>query len=662
MDRPIPIDDTARIAIAGAPFDALFPSAITGREALSDIGELNVRAIGAAPPVALSGLTGQHATLSFVWGAAPRLVDALCTRASQLPSTVDGAHYALQLRPWLWLLTLATNNRIFQGKSTQQILEAVFSDHGAIDFSFKLSGNYEARDYCVQYAETDFAFVSRLCEEEGWAYFFQHSEGKHTLVIADSSDAFADLPGASTLPYLAGESGPLETGQVLYCEIVEETVTGALAHSDYAYLTPTAQLYSKAEADANAPAVYEYPGRYQTSGAASEAAKRRIDALRTARRRLVGESDCRALTPGGRFTLSGHESDDANVAWVVSSVVHDANHSRYRNRFEAFPADTVWRPPRITRRPVMPMQTATVVGKQGEELWTDQYGRVKVQFHWDREGKNDEQSSCWIRVAQPWASKRFGMQFMPRVGDEVVVTFVDGNPDRPLVTGSVYNGANLPPYTLPDNQTQSGIKTNTSKGGAGFNEIRFEDKQDSEELFVQAQKDLNVKVLNDAGWTIGHDETRTIQHARTHTVKEGDDTLVVEQGNRSATVKTGNETVDVKGTRTVKAGGDETRTVGGNLTQKVSGDMTLTVDGDLTIKVTGTLTLQSTGDMTAKSDGSITHKASVSLTNQAGASLTNKSDGTLSNEAQSLSNKGAVEQTVDGGAMLTVKGGLVKIN
>ncbi|MEX3959681.1 type VI secretion system Vgr family protein [Trinickia sp. EG282A] len=662
MDRPIPTDDTSRIAIAGAPFDTLFPSGFSGREALSDVGELNVRAIGAAPPVALSGLTGQHATLSLVWGAAPRLIDALCTRASQLPSTVDGAHYALQLRPWLWLLTLATNNRIFQGKSTQQILEAVFSDHGATDFSFNLSGSYEARAYCVQYGETDFAFVSRLCEEEGWAYFFQHSEGKHTLVIADSNDAFADLPGASMLPYQAGQSGGLETGQILYCEIVEETVTGTLAHSDYAYVMPTAQLYSKAEADANAPAVYEYPGRYQTSAAASEAAKRRIDALRTARRRLIGESDCRALTPGGRFTLSGHESDDANVAWVVSSVVHEASHSRYRNRFEAFPADTVWRPPRVTRRPVMPMQTATVVGKEGEELWTDQYGRVKVHFHWDREGKNDEQSSCWIRVAQPWASKRFGMQFMPRVGDEVVVTFVDGDPDRPLITGSVYNGANLPPYTLPDNQTQSGIKTSTSKGGAGFNEIRFEDKQDSEELFVQAQKDLNVKVLNDAGWTIGHDETRTIQHARTHTVKEGDDTLVVEQGNRSATVKTGDETVDVKGTRTVKAGGDETRTIGGNLTQKVSGDMTLTVDGNLTIKVTGTLTLQSTGDLTAKSDGSITHKASVSLTNQAGASLTNKSDGTLSNEAQSLSNKGAVEQTVDGGAMLTVKGGLVKIN
>ncbi|HVE07016.1 MAG TPA: type VI secretion system tip protein TssI/VgrG, partial [Paraburkholderia sp.] len=621
-----------------------------------------LRAIGAAPPVALSGLTGQHATLSLEWSTTPRLLDALCTRAAQLPSTTDGSHYTLELRPWLWLLTLAANNRIFQAKTTQQIIEAVFTGHSQTDYSFNLTGSYEAREYCVQYAETDFAFVSRLCEEEGWFYFFQHSDGTHTLTIADNNDAFATLAGAATLPCTPGTGGARETGQVLYCEIVEETVTGIFANSDYAYLTPTAQLYSQAEADSSAPTVYEYPGRYQTSSVGSAATKRRVDALRTAARRLRGESDCRALLPGGRFTLSGHESSDANVEWVVLNVVHDANHSQYRNRFEAFPADTDWRPPRVTPRPSMPTQTATVVGKAGEELWTDQYGRVKVQFHWDRDGKNDEQSSCWIRVAQPWASKAFGMQFMPRIGDEVVVTFVDADPDRPLITGSVYNGANLPPYTLPDNQTQSGIKTNSSKGGGGFNELRFEDKQGSEDVFLQAQKDLNANVLNDAAWTIGHDETSTITNARTHTVKQGDDTLVVEQGNRSATVQTGNETVDIKGTRTVKAGGDETRTVGGNLEQTVTGDMTLTVNGNLTIKVGGTLTLQSTGNLSAKSDGSITHQAATSLTNQAGTSLTNKSDGTLSNEGQSVTNKGAVEQTVDGGGMLTVKGGVVKIN
>jgi type VI secretion system secreted protein VgrG len=662
MPRSVPTADTTRITLTGSPFDTLFPSGFSGREAIGAITELSARAIGATPPGALSGFTGQHATLSLPWGDTPRIIDALCTRAAQLPSTVDGSHYALELRSWLWLLTLASNNRIFQGKTTQQIVEAVFNGHNATDFSFSLTGNYDTREYCVQYAESDFAFVSRLFEEEGWFYFFSHENGKHTLVVADHTDAFATLPGTATLACTSGTTGARETGQVLYCELIEHSATGVFSSSDYAYLTPTSQLFSQAEAVADGPKVYEYPGRYQTSAAAESVTKRRIDDLRTGTRMLTGESDCRGLLPGYKFTLSGHESDDANIEWVVLSVVHDASHDSYRNRFEAFPSSIDYRPARTTPRPVMPTQTATVVGKSGEELWTDQYGRVKVQFHWDRDGQNDENSSCWVRVAQPWASKRFGAQFMPRIGDEVVITFVDADPDRPLITGSVYNGANLPPYPLPDNQTQSGIKTSSSKGNAGFNELRFEDKQDNEEIFMQAQKDLNVKVLNDATWTIGNDETRTIQHARTHTVKDSDDTLVVETGNRSATVKTGNETIDVAGTRTVKAGGDETRSVGGNLAHTVTGNFTLSVDGNLTIKVGGTLTLQSTGDLSAKTDASMSHQAALSLTNQAGTSLTNKSDGTLSNEAQSVSNKAALEQTVDGGGLLTVKGGLVKIN
>ena len=662
MNRPISADTDARISLTGSAFSTLFPASFDAREALDAPTALTLRAHGGLPPPTPSGMTGNHATLSLAWGESPRLIDVVCTRAAQLPSTVDASHFALELRSWLWLLTLSRNNRIFQGKNAQEIIQAVLTGHSLTDYSFSLTGTAATREWCVQYAESDFAFVSRLCEEEGWFYFFRHDTGSHTLVIADSNDAFTPLPGDATLHYTGGTSGARESTQIIHCEVVEETATGLFSHTDYAWETPSAQLYSQAQAASNGHSVYEYPGRYATSGDGSTLSKHRVDALRAPTRLLIGESDCRALAPGCRFTLADHESSDANIEWVVRSVVHEADHNRYRNRFEAFPFATAWRPARTTPRPFMPTQTATVVGKSGEELWTDQYGRVKVQFHWDRDGQNDEQSSCWIRVAQPWASKRFGMQFMPRVGDEVVVTFIDGDPDRPLITGSVYNGANLPPYTLPDNQTQSGIKTNTSKGGNGFNELRFEDKQDSEEIFLQAQKDLNAKVINDATWTIDHNETSTIKNDRTHTIKEGNDTLSVEQGNRSTTVKTGDETVDIKGARTVKAGGNETRTVGGNLDQTVTGNMTLTVDGNLTIKVSGTLTLQSTGNLTAKSDASLTNQAAVSLTNQAGTSLTNKSDGTLSNEAQSVTNKGAVQQTVDGGGMLVVKGGIVKIN
>ncbi|WP_233809734.1 type VI secretion system Vgr family protein [Paraburkholderia sp. HP33-1] len=662
MSRPIPADTQARMSLSGSAFTSMFPARLEAREALDTPSTLSLRVLGGLPAAAPATMTGQHATVSLAWGETPRLIDAICTRAARLPSTTDASHFALELNAWPWLLTLSSNNRVFQGKSAQEIIEAVFAGHGMTDYTFSLTGTAATREWCVQYAESDFTFMSRLCEEEGWFYFFRHAEGTHTLVIADSNDAFVTLPGFATLNCASGTSAARETAQILYCEIVEDTAAGLFSHDDYAWATPSSQLYSQAQSVSDAPTVYEYPGRYATSGSGSTFAKQRVDALRAATRLLVGESDCRALTPGYRFTLGGHEDDSANVEWVVRSVTHEADHDRYRNRFEAFPAATTWRPARTARRPIMPTQTATVVGKSGEEQWTDKSGRVKVQFHWDRDGKNDEQSSCWIRVAQPWASKGFGMQFMPRVGDEVVVTFVDADPDRPLITGSIYNGINQPPYTLPDNQTQSGIKTNTSKGGNGFNELRFEDKKDSEEVFLQAQKDLNANVINDAAWTIGHDETSTIKNARTHTVKGADDTLVVEQGNRSMTVKTGNETVDIKGTRTVKAGSDETRSVGGNLDQTVTGNMTLTVDGNLTIKVSGTLTLQSTGDLTAKSDGSITQKAAMSLTNQAGTALTNKSDGTLSNEGLSVSNKASAEQTVDGGGMLTVKGGIVQIN
>ncbi|WP_324263317.1 type VI secretion system tip protein TssI/VgrG, partial [Pseudomonas aeruginosa] len=413
------------------------------------------------------------------------------------------------------------------------------------------------------------------------------------------------------------------------------------------------------------------PGGYTAKGRGDALTKQRVDGLRSQETRLIGESDCRWLVPGHWFTLSGHDDDSLNIDWVLTSVTHDASHAHYRNRFEAIPKATAYRPARVTPKPRMHTQTALVVGKAGEEIWTDQYGRIKIQFPWDRDGKNDETSSCWVRVVLPWSGKGFGMQFVPRIGQEVIVTFIDGDPDRPLVTGCVYNGDNALPYALPDNQTQSGIKTNSSKGGGGFNELRFEDKKDAEEVFLQAQKDLNVNVLNDSTASIGHDETLTVQNARTRTVKEGDETVTLEKGKRTVTIQTGSDSLDVKDTRTVTVGADQTHSTGGNYSHKVSGNFELTVDGNLTIKVSGTLALQSGGSLTLKSDAdlaaqagtSLTSKAGTSLTNQAGTSLTNKAGTSLTNDAGvSLTNKAGAEQTVDGGGMLTIKGGLVKVN
>ncbi|MGE9764971.1 type VI secretion system tip protein TssI/VgrG [Pseudomonas sp. PDM20] len=667
---PHPIDATTSISVTATALTGLRAQTVSGHEALSNFVNLYLIGISTSP-LSLSSTVASHITATLHNDAQQRPLDALIAEIHQLPANATAECYQLVLRPWLWWLTLASNNRVFQNLATSDIVTTVFKAHGFTDFKLSLSGSYEPREYCVQYGETDFAFVSRLLEEEGIFWFFTHEEGKHTLVLADSNDAFPPIPNGPKVPYLGQEIGVRELHGIRSAQYCLQAVAGTYSATDYEFTTPTTSLYSQAQAEAGPRAQYEHPGGYTAKARGDALTKQRVDGLRSQEKRLIGESDCRWLVPGHWFTLTGHDDASLNIDWVLTSVTHEADHEHYSNRFEAIPKSTAYRPSRTTPKPRMHTQTAKVVGKAGEEIWTDQYGRIKIQFPWDLEGKNDEASSCWVRVVLPWSGKGFGMQFIPRIGQEVIVTFIDGDPDRPLVTGCVYNGDNALPYALPDNQTQSGIKTNSSKGGGGFNELRFEDKKDAEEVFLQAQKDMKVNVLNDSTATIGHDETLTVQNARTRTVKEGDETITLEKGKRSVTIQTGSDALDVKDTRTVKVGADQTHSTGGNYSHQVSGNFELTVDGNLTIKVSGTLTLQSGGSLTLKTDAdlaaqagtSVTSKAGTSLTNQAGTSLTNKAGTTLTNDAGvSLTNKAAAEQTVDGGGMLTLKGGLVKIN
>ncbi|SFP54205.1 type VI secretion system secreted protein VgrG [Ectopseudomonas composti] len=663
-------DANTSLTLDTAVLSALYCESFSSHEAMDSLGEL-VLLGNSDCALNLANAVTAHVTTILHNDNQQRPLDALIAEIRQLPADATAERYQLVLRPWLWWLTLASNNRVFQNLSTSDIVTTIFKAHGFTDFKLSLTGSYEPREYCVQYGETDFAFVSRLLEEEGIFWFFTHENGKHTLVLGDSSDAFVQIPNGPKVPYLGQGIGVRELHGIRSAQYSVQAVSGVYSATDYAFTTPTTSLYSQAEAVAGPLSMYEHPGGYIAKARGDALTKQRVDALRSQEKRLIGESDCRWLVPGHWFTLTGHDDASLNIDWVVTAVTHDASHEHYRNRFEAIPKATAYRPPRLTPKPRMHTQTAQVVGKSGEEIWTDQYGRIKIQFPWDRDSKNDETSSCWVRVVLPWSGKGFGMQFIPRIGQEVIVTFIDGDPDRPLVTGCLYNGDNTLPYALPDNQTQSGIKTNSSKGGGGFNELRFEDKKDAEEVFLQAQKDMKVNVLNDSTATIGHDETLTVQNARTRTVKEGDETITLEKGQRTVTIQTGSDTLDVKDSRTVSVGADQTHSTGGNYSHKVSGNYELTVDGNFTIKVTGTLTLQSGGDFTAKSDKNLTtqagmaltDKAGTSLTNQAGTSLDNKAGTTLTNDAGvSLTNKAAAEQTVDGGGMLTIKGGLVKVN
>ncbi|PJI47448.1 MAG: type VI secretion system tip protein VgrG [Pseudomonas sp.] len=667
---PRPTDTTTSLSLTASALTDLYPQTLSGQEALNNLAQLNLLGYSSSP-LALPDSVASHVTTTLHFDNQQRPLDVLIGKIHQLPADATADRYQLILRPWLWWLTLASNNRVFQNLTTSDIVTTIFKAHGFTDFMLSLTGSYEPREYCVQYGESDFAFVSRLLEEEGIFWFLTHEEGKHTLVLADSNDAFPPIPNGPKVPYLGQEIGVRELHGIRSAQYCLQAVAGTYSATDYEFTTPTTSLYSQAQADAGPRAQYEHPGGYTAKARGDALTKQRVDGLRSQEKRLIGESDCRWLVPGHWFTLTGHDDASLNIDWVLTSVTHEADHEHYRNRFEAIPKATAYRPPRTTPKPRMHTQTAKVVGKAGEEIWTDEYGRIKIQFPWDLQGQNDEASSCWVRVVLPWSGKGFGMQFIPRIGQEVIVTFIDGDSDRPLVTGCVYNGDNALPYALPDNQTQSGIKTSSSKGGGGYNELRFEDKKDAEEVFLQAQKDLKVNVLNDSTATIGHDETLTVQNARTRTVKEGDETVTLEKGKRSVTIQSGSDTLDVKDTRTVKVGADQTHSTGGNYSHQVSGNFELTVDGNLTIKVSGTLTLQSGGSLTLKTDAdlaaqagiSLTSKAGTSLTNQAGTSLTNKAGTTLTNDAGvSLTNKAAAEQTVDGGGMLTLKGGLVKVN
>ena len=665
-----PTDTTTSLSLTATALADLYPEHLSGEEALNSLGSLNLYGYSATA-LTLADAVASHLTATLHNDAMQRPLDALCAEIRQLPGDATAERYNLLLRPWLWWLTLASNNRVFQNLATSDIVTSIFDEHGFSDYELQLTGSYTPREYCVQYGETDFAFVSRLLEEEGIFWFFTHADGAHTLVLGDSNDAFPPCPNATTIQYFGQQMGERELHGIRSGQICRQAVSGVYRATDYEFTTPTTSLYGQAEAVAGPLSVYEHPGGYTAKARGDALGTMRVNALRSQESRFIGESDCRWLVPGHSFTLSGHEDDTANIEWVVTQVSHEAGHEHYRNRFEAIPKSTSYRPPRTTPKPRMHTQTAIVVGKAGEEIWTDEYGRIKIQFPWDRDGANDETSSCWVRVVLPWSGKGFGMQFIPRIGQEVIVTFIDGDPDRPLVTGCVYNGDNALPYALPANQTQSGIKTNSSKGGGGFNELRFEDKKDSEEVFLQAQKDFKINVLNDTTATVGHDETLTVQNARTRTVKDGDETVTLEKGKRTVTIQTGSDTLDVKDTRTLKVGGDQTHSTGGNYEHKVTGNYELTVNGNLTIKVSGTLTLQSGGDFTAKSDANLTAQAGTALTNKAGTALTNQAGTTLDNKAGttltndggvSLINKASAEQTVDGGGMLTIKGGLVQVN
>jgi type VI secretion system secreted protein VgrG len=659
--------DTLRLQITtplGA--DKLLVRGFSGEEYISAPFRFDVEMVSEDDGLDFSAVVGQGATVTLKLNdGTDHFFHGLVERFVQEDRDERFTTYHAELRPWLWMLTKTADCRIFQNQSAPDIVKAVFSDLGFTDFREALTGTYQPRVYCVQYNETAFNFVSRLLEDEGIFYFFEHADGKHTLVLADDADAHPPCPGlGGGARYRRSAIEHTDDRAVTRCRLEQQVVTGKFAHDDFNFETPATDLKVEVAGEAGDLRVYEYPGGFSKTPDGEARANRRIEAAEQPRKLLRGEGHVRAFAAGHKFDLKEHYRADANTAYVLRRVSHAATQERYTNSFEAFPADVPFRPTRAAARPVIPgVQTAVVTGKPGEEIWTDKYGRVKVQFHWDQKGKKDENSSCWIRCDQGWAGKAWGGIFLPRVGQEVVVSFEEGDPDRPVVTGAVYNAEQAVPYALPAEQTKSTIKSNSSKGGAGYNELRFEDKKDSEEVYFHAQKDHNLVVEHDRTKKVLNKETNTIKSDRSTTVQEGNDTYVVEKGNRTFQVKTGNETYEVKGTRAVTVTGDETHTDKANFTHEVTGNYELKVTGNLTIDVTGSVTFKSGQAMTHETQMSMTNKAGMSMTNEAQMSMTNKAGMSLTNEAQlAITNKGNASNTVESSGVTTVKGSLVQVN
>lgn len=629
-----------------------------GEEQISGLFHYRLELLSQDDAIDFTQLVGKNLTITIALpgGSDIQYVNGVIGRFAQAGKSARFTTYFADVYPWLWLLTLNSDYKIFQNKSVPDILQAVFSGLGFTNVKNSLTKTYQPREFCVQYGETAFNFVSRLMESEGIFYFFDHTSSTHTMVLADDSSAYLSMPGLDTVQASAAAGSWEANDALLQCEVEQQVVVGQYKSDDYNFETPSTDLLANASGSDTSRSVYEYPGEYTTTSDGETITSLRLDALQAPGKLLKGNSRCRAFHVGAKFTLANHYRSDANTSYVISSVTHQGDQDAYSNGFEAFPSTVTYHPQRVTPRPkVIGSQTALVVGKSGEEIWTDQYGRIKLKFYWDQSSASDETSSCWIRVAQGWAGKTWGSIFVPRMGQEVVVSFLDGNPDRPLVTGCVFNAQQTVPYTLPDDQTKSTIKTNSSKGGSGFNEFRFEDKAGSEEIFMQAQKDMNITVLNDL--------TSTITNNRTTTVQKKDDSLIVDQGNRSIKVNTGNETHEVKGTRDLTITGNETHTNKADFTQNVTGNFTLKVSGNLSIDVSGSVSIKSGTSFDIQAGTALSSKSGTSLTNEAGTALTNKAGTSMSNEANvSITSKANASHDVESSGILTLKGSLVKIN
>lgn len=684
--------------------DKLLVLRLEGKEQLGALPEWhvdlvgNVNALGMRESISLDDLLGQRATVTIAHGE-ERHINAYITEAQRGERRGRFNAYRLTLRPWTWFATRSRNCKVFQSMTVQEIVSAVLDTYCA-DYRFDLSySDYPTLEYCLQYNESDFDFISRLLEEAGIYYFFEHTSDTHTMVLVDGMGGHEARSGDETITW----ANKLDADKACMVEwhLAEEVTAVKATVRDFDYLaSATAIEKSTPAGDAAALGsgeVYEYPARavlnqLETTAAdalsaAERVAKVRLEEQQALQKVYTGTTNCNDLKVGDTFDLADAPHSDDESTYLVVSMNFSAEFADHeaieeiaasQGRRDGVLASVMcirtdgqdFRPPRRTPRPVMyGPQTATVVGASGNEIETDALGRIKVQFHWDRDGANDENSSCFVRLSQPWAGKGMGLWMIPRVGHEVVVSFLGGDPDRPLITGSVHNDVNTPIYPLPAHAEISGWRTHSSKEAAddARHELRFDDKKDSEYVWMQSQKDFRRHVKADSFDWIEKNENRKTKLTRQEVISENW-LMYVGQDVKH----------DLGKDLHTKVAGDIFTTGAATWQVKLAGDMSTQVGADLSYDVTGKTALKSGGDINLKTDGVANLKTGGNLVAESGAKLSLKSSGDLLMEGGKVSVKTSGELVIDatggikivcGGSVIaltssgiTIDGGTVSIN
>lgn len=679
--------------------DLLLKRAII-REGLSKLTETTIEIQSKNKAIDLNKLVGQTMCVHMETAEkAERVFTGTCISIENTGFREGYGQYVAEVRPWFWLLTRTQECRIFQEMSTIDIIKKIFSDRSFSDVEYKTSGSYEKRTYCVQYRESDFDFISRLMEEEGLYYFFKNdidSTAVETLVICDSISAHSAVPEQATIEYQPRDDSDRRREDHISEIALESTLTrGKVTLNDYDFTAPNADREAASQIPKgthkfNKFEVYDYPGKYrQNMNLGKIQAEVRMEAEAVRNIQWRGASSVRTLRAGHTFTLEEHPDDRANQEYLTTECTHylkvdtdftdsDLRHDikpqnmefpeemegdAYAAVFRAIPKAEQFRAPLNTPWPAIPgLQTATVVGKSGEEIWTDEYGRIKVQFHWDREGKKDEKSSCWVRVVTPWSGKSWGFVAVPRIGQEVVIQFEEGDPDRPICTGMLYKEDRKPAYDLPANATQLGLRTDSSKDendAKAYNELMFEDKKGNELMRVQAQKDHQMLIKNKSVVTIGQPEMQSEDHDQdgclsmtvkkhvTETIQEGNHHETIKKGDNIFKIETGSQEIEIKTDKTQTIKGKHTKTITGN-------DSTTVKQGNMTVKV-------SMGKIEMEAMQSITFKVGGSTIKMDPASITIKST-MVKVEGDAMAEMKSPMTTVKGDGMLTLKGGVTFIN